>query len=156
MNFIIAARCALPPNKIALARPRGIYEMASSPLLPLLMSDSLPKITFGIIVLNGEPFTRFCIRSLYPHAHEILVAEGAAESARSLADAAGRSTDGTLEVLQDLKKNHDPDNKISIITKDGFWRDRDEQSRGSELSKTDDFGEKQSQTQFRRIGRERR
>ena len=26
----------------------------------------------------------------------------------------------------------------------------------SELSKTDDFGEKQSQTQFRRIGRERR
>ena len=35
------------------------------------------KITFGIIVLNGEPFTRYCIRALYPHAHEIIVAEGA-------------------------------------------------------------------------------
>ena len=36
-----------------------------------------PRITFGIIVLNGEPFIRYCLRQLYPHAHEITRAVGA-------------------------------------------------------------------------------
>ena len=35
-----------------------------------------PRVTFGIIVLNGEPFTRYCLRSLYPFAHQIIVVEG--------------------------------------------------------------------------------
>ncbi len=39
----------------------------------------MPKVTFGIIVLNGEPFTRYCLRSLYPFAHEIIVVEGGHE-----------------------------------------------------------------------------
>ena len=34
------------------------------------------KITFGIIVLNGEPFTKYCLRQLYPFAYEIIVVEG--------------------------------------------------------------------------------
>jgi hypothetical protein len=29
-----------------------------------------PKITFGIIVLNGEPFTRYCLRALYRFAQQ--------------------------------------------------------------------------------------
>ena len=35
-----------------------------------------PRISFGIIVLNGEPFTRYNLRALYPFAHQIIVAEG--------------------------------------------------------------------------------
>ena len=32
-------------------------------------AQPMPKVTFGIIVLNGEPFVRYCLRSLYPFAH---------------------------------------------------------------------------------------
>ena len=40
-----------------------------------------PRITFGIIVLNGEPFVRYNLRSLYHFAHEIIVVEGAVQAA---------------------------------------------------------------------------
>lgn len=85
------------------------------------------NITFGIIVLNGEPFTRYCIRALYPHAHEIIIAEGACEGARNIATSNGHSKDGTLEVLLELKKTEDPEDKITIVTAEqeghlnGFW-----------------------------------
>ena len=85
------------------------------------------NITFGIIVLNGEPFTRYCIRALYPHAHEIIIAEGACEGARNIATADGHSRDGTLELLRRIKRLEDPENKITIVTAedeghtDGFW-----------------------------------
>ena len=36
----------------------------------------LPSITFGMIVLNGEPFVRYNLRALYPFAHQIIVVEG--------------------------------------------------------------------------------
>ena len=35
------------------------------------------QVTFGTIVLNGEPFTRHNLRALYPFAHQIIVVEGA-------------------------------------------------------------------------------
>ncbi len=85
------------------------------------------KITFGIIVLNGEPFTRYCLRSLYPFAHEIIVVEGACEGAKNIATKEGHSRDGTLEILQIFKEKEDTENKIKIITaeneghKNGFW-----------------------------------
>src|SRR3546814_9140868 len=59
-----------------------------------------PRITFGMIVLNGEPFLRYNLRSLYPYAHQIIVAEGAAPGARNIATPQGHSRDGTLEVLR--------------------------------------------------------
>ncbi len=85
------------------------------------------NITFGIIVLNGEPFTRYCIRALYHHAHEIIIVEGACEGARNVATVDGHSRDGTLELLKELKRLEDPENKINIVTAedeghpDGFW-----------------------------------
>jgi hypothetical protein len=91
------------------------------------MTGSEPLISFGIIVLNGEPFTRYCIKALYPHAYQIIVAEGACEGSRSIATPDGHSTDGTLELLRKIKKEEDPDNKITIVTaedeghSDGFW-----------------------------------
>jgi hypothetical protein len=39
-----------------------------------------PLISFGMIVLNGEPFLRYNLRVLYPFAHQIIVVEGPAAS----------------------------------------------------------------------------
>ena len=89
---------------------------------------NLPRISFGIIVLNGEPFVRYNLRSLYPFAHQIIVVEGAVSAAAVIATPDGHSTDGTLEVLRDFKMYEDPENKIVIVTAeneghpDGFWR----------------------------------
>jgi hypothetical protein len=94
------------------------------------------KISFGIIVLNGEPFTRYCINALYQHAYEILIVEGACEGARGVANPEGHSRDGTLEILRKTKDHEDPENKITIITAEdeghpnGFWPgEKDELSR---------------------------
>jgi len=95
-----------------------------------------PQITFGIIVLNGEPFTRYNLRALYPFAHEIIVVEGASPHASRHATPDGHSVDGTLEVLRCFQREEDPAGKLRIVTAedegypDGFWPgEKDEQSR---------------------------
>ncbi len=95
----------------------------------------MPRVTFGIIVLNGEPFTRYNVRALYPLAHEIIVVEGASGYAAHAATPDGHSVDGTLETLRQLKAEEDPQNKILIVTAedeghpDGFWPgEKNEQS----------------------------
>ena len=90
---------------------------------------NVPRITFGIIVLNGEPFTRYCLRSIYPYAHEIIVVEGGHEDAKSVCTPDGHSVDGTLDVLYKFKSEEDPLDKVRIITKDGFWTKTDELGR---------------------------
>ena len=72
-----------------------------------------PKISFGIIVLNGEPFVRYNLRSLYPFAHEIIVVEGAAPAAAGIATADGHSRDSTLDTLWRFKAEEDHEQKIS-------------------------------------------
>lgn len=85
------------------------------------------NVTFGIIVLNGEPFIRYCIKALYPHAHEIIIAEGACTAAANVATPDGHSKDCTVEILKEIKRDEDPENKITIVTaedegySDGFW-----------------------------------
>lgn len=97
--------------------------------------DKSIKITFGMIVLNGEPFVRYNLRSLYPYAHQIIVVEGANPSAAAVATPDGHSTDGTLDVLCDYKNNEDSENKLIIVTaldegyQDGFWPGKIEMSR---------------------------
>jgi glycosyltransferase involved in cell wall biosynthesis len=97
-----------------------------------------PRITFGIIVLNGEPFIRYCLRQLYPHAHQIIVVEGGSRKAASFARD-GHSTDGTLEVLETFKREEDPEGKVTIITRDGFWSEKDEQSQAYAEVATGDY-----------------
>jgi len=93
----------------------------------ILQSQFSPRITFGMIVLNGEPFTRYNLRSIYPWAHQIIVVEGACLAAASVASEEGHSTDGTLDVLHSFQAEEDPQNKITIITAEdegypnGFW-----------------------------------
>ncbi len=91
-----------------------------------MVNNNFPKITFGIIVLNGEPFTRYCLRSLYPYAYEIIVVEGGHIDTKSVTTPDGHSIDGTLETLYKFKKEEDPENKLTIITREGFWPKKDE------------------------------
>ncbi len=93
------------------------------------------NITFGMIVLNGEPFIRYNLRALYPFAHQIIVVEGAGPSAKDSATIAGHSLDDTLASLRSFKNEEDPGNKLIIVTAedeghpDGFWSEKDEMSR---------------------------
>ena len=93
----------------------------------LAENKGVPRVTFGMIVLNGEPFTRYNLRSIYPWAHQIIVVEGACQAAAAVADPLGHSTDGTLDVLRRFQAEEDPDRKLTIVTAedeghpDGFW-----------------------------------
>jgi hypothetical protein len=107
---------------------------------------SRPRITFGIIVLNGEPFTRYNLRALYPFAHEIIVVEGASPHASQIATPDGHSLDNTLQILREFKQYEDPDDKLSIVTAEtegypnGFWPgEKDEQSRAYARRATGDW-----------------
>lgn len=78
-----------------------------------------------MIVLNGEPFVKYCLQGVYDFAHEIIIVEGAVENARHLASPEGRSVDGTVETILNFP---DPENKIKLIQKKGFWKEKDEQA----------------------------
>jgi len=95
----------------------------------MLDVPKLPRVTFGIIVLNGQPFTKYCLRSIYPFAHQIVVVEGGSRHAADMCTADGHSTDGTLAALREFRAKEDPENKLQIITRDGFWHEKDEQSK---------------------------
>ena len=93
-----------------------------------------PRVTFGMIVLNGRPFLEYNLRALYPFAHQIIVVEGACEPAASLATPGGHSTDGTLETLKRFKEEEDPEDKLVLVNAEddgkpsGFWTEKDEMS----------------------------
>lgn len=103
------------------------------------MSKPVPTISFGIIVLNGEPFIRYCLRSLYPFAHEILVVEGATESAKSISTLGGHSIDSTLSSIKKFIEEEDPEKKITLITKEGFWKEKKEQSQAYAQKASGDY-----------------
>lgn len=100
------------------------------------MSRRRPRITFGMIVLNGMPFVPYNLRTLYPFAEQIVVAEGAAAGAAGIAGPDGHSRDGTLDELRRFSEEEDPEGKLVVVTAedeghpDGFWPgEKDEQSR---------------------------
>lgn len=95
----------------------------------MIDKNKLPKITFGIIILNGEPFIPYCLRSIYPFAYEIIVVEGGHEDAKSVCTPEGHSIDTTLETLYKFKEEEDTENKLTIVTKNGFWPKKDELGR---------------------------
>lgn len=102
--------------------------------------NDLPRVSFGMIVLNGEPFVRYNLRALYPFAHEIIVVEGAAPAAVGVATPDGHSRDGTLETLHRFKAEEDPDDKLQIVTRDGFWTgEKDEMSQAYAARATGDY-----------------
>jgi hypothetical protein len=105
-----------------------------------------PRVTFGMIVLNGLPFLPYNLRALYPYAHQIVVVEGAAPGAAAVATAEGHSLDGTLDELRRFAADEDPDGKLVVVTAedeghaDGFWPgEKDEQSRAYAARATGDY-----------------
>lgn len=104
-----------------------------------------PRLTFGMIVLNGEPFIQHNLRALYPFAHQIIVVEGACPSARNVATPDGHSADSTLETLSRFKAEEDTEKKLIIITAendghaDGFWSEKDEMSDAYARRATGDY-----------------
>ena len=99
----------------------------------------LPRVTFGLKIFNGEPLVRYNLRALYPFAHQIVVVEGAVSAAADMATPDGHSTDGTLETLYDFRDRGDPDGKLEIVTKDGLWREEEEQSQAFAGRATGDY-----------------
>lgn len=79
------------------------------------------KFSYVMNVLNGEPFIRYQLDSIYPYADEIVIVEGAYEKFRHAATPEGRSTDKTLDIIRAYP---DPQKKIKLIAKDGFYGDR--------------------------------
>ena len=103
-------------------------------------------VTFGMIVLNGEPFLRYNYRALYPFAHQIIVVEGAVPAAAGAATPDGHSTDQTLQVLRHLKAEEDPEDKLTIVQAEdegypnGFWPvEKHEESRAYARRATGDY-----------------
>lgn len=68
------------------------------------------KITFGMIVLNGNQVLEECLSSVYPYAHQILIAEGPVKYWQE--QGISTSNDGTNKILDSFP---DPDGKIKII-----------------------------------------
>ena len=60
------------------------------------------KITFGMIVLNGDQVLKETLASVYPYAHQILIAEGPVSYWQE--QGYTTSTDGTNEILNTQKK----------------------------------------------------
>jgi hypothetical protein len=107
-----------------------VEDLNAAPHGPIWnLPEPMPRVTFGTIVLNGEPFTRYCLRTLYPYAHEIIVVEGGHEDTHAVATTDGHSIDGTLETLRRFCAEEDPQRKVTVVTKDGFWPKRDELGR---------------------------
>jgi hypothetical protein len=112
----------------------------------MTLPPDLPRVSFGIIVLNGEPFTRYCLRALYPFAYEIIVVEGAAPAAAGVATDDGHSRDGTLRALRTFQAYEDPDERVKLVTAEdeghasGFWPgEKHEQSQAYARRATGDY-----------------
>jgi hypothetical protein len=108
--------------------------MLSVNLMATDTNQNEPQITFGIIVLNGVPFLRYNLRSLYPFAHQIIVVEGACPASKNVATLDGHSRDGTLDELRRFILEEDPMKKLLIVTAEdeghpnGFWKEKEEMS----------------------------
>lgn len=86
------------------------------------MSPSDFKVSYAMNVLNGEPFIKFQLQSIYDYAHEIIIIEGAYKKF-SYATNGFRSKDNTVPIIENFP---DPQNKIKLIKKDEFYEDRKE------------------------------
>ena len=78
------------------------------------------RTTYLLNVLNGEPFIRYQLDSIYPHAHQIIIVEGAYKRF-SYAAPNYRSTDKTLDIIAGYP---DPCHKITLISNPFYYEDR--------------------------------
>lgn len=81
------------------------------------------KITFGIIVLNGDFLLKQVLQSIYPFAHAICIAEGPVNYWANIKGIT-TSIDDTNKILEEFP---DPENKIKVTH--GIYSEKDEQCR---------------------------
>jgi hypothetical protein len=103
------------------------------------MTTNKLKISFGIIVLNGEPFTKYCLRSIYPYAHEIIIVEGATVNAKLISTPEGHSIDNTLRSIKEFISNEDIEKKVKLVIHNDFWKEKNEMSEAYASIATGDY-----------------
>lgn len=90
-----------------------------------VMNIKPAKITFGIIVVNGEPWIEPLLKNIYDQAYSICIAEGATKNWKDTNNfQTPRSTDNTLSIIKNFP---DPGKKIRLITPDNFYEEKLEQ-----------------------------
>lgn len=80
------------------------------------------KITFGIIIFNGDFLLREVLESIYPYAHKICIAEGPVDWWQKQGHT--HSTDETNTILRTFP---DPENKLCIVHSQ--YTEKDDQCR---------------------------
>lgn len=90
--------------------------------------DAEPKIVQCIQACNEEALIEACMLQLYDKVDRIIVIEGAVQNkvAAGQATPDGHSLDRTVEIIQDVKANKDPDKKIIFVQIDRPWQDLEE------------------------------
>ncbi|MAH51262.1 hypothetical protein CMI37_35925 [Candidatus Pacearchaeota archaeon] len=78
------------------------------------------KIAFGMIVFEGDYVLQQCIEQVYPHASQIVIAEGPVKFWQS--KGRNTSTDRTNEIIDNFP---DPENKIKVVH--GQFSEKDQQ-----------------------------
>lgn len=71
------------------------------------------NIVAGIQVYEEEDFIRPTILSLLSFCNKVVIVEGCWKSTLSLTKSK-RSRDNTIDIIKDIMKNSDPDNKIEL------------------------------------------
>lgn len=92
------------------------------------------KISFCLIVHNEARTLRANLDHLYPHAHQIIVCEGAITLLRHQLDLSARSGDGTNDILDEYP---DPERKLLVIRRD--WETKDEMAAAYAVHATGDL-----------------
>lgn len=77
------------------------------------------KMSFGMIVFNGDYVLEENLKTIYPYAHEIVISEGPVKHYQKLGFT--KSTDKTIEIIKNFP---DPENKITLLH--GPWNNKDE------------------------------
>ena len=84
------------------------------------------KLVQCTALFNEIDFTRSAVLGLYNQMDKIIVVEGSVGN-RPLSTSDGHSTDGTLELLEKIKKEEDPENKIVVVKLKRPWKSLEEQ-----------------------------
>ncbi len=93
---------------------------------PINISQNKRKLTFGMIVCNGEQFLEHNLKHIYHVADEIIIVEGAVEHFASVLGSY-TSTDKTLKIIKNYINEKDPAKKIRLISsadRQHAWRDK--------------------------------
>ena len=123
MNAALAARLPRAPVKPHCVREERKHEDAEQPVALARGVSALPRISFGIIVFNGEPFTRYCLRAPLPLRSRDHRGRGRPRRhGRRRRPRTEHSTDGTLPPPSThFITEEDPEHKVKLVTRDGFW-----------------------------------